>query len=67
MNSDEKLAKKASKVDEKEVVKRSVDFWEGILRYLALRTDNSTKIVSNITRELFNYIGFTRDGQFNFF
>lgn len=46
------------------MIKRSIDNWEGILRYLALRTDNSTKSVSTCTRELFNYIGFTREGFF---
>lgn len=53
--------KKKGAADKKgELVKRSTESWESVLRYLVTPAESvSQKTVSNLTRELFQHVGFS--------
>lgn len=59
-NLDDKSRKAASK----DLYKKAIERWEAVLTYLALPSDRSIQNVSITTRELFQHIGFNREGLF---
>lgn len=59
VEADDKIKKAANK----DLYKKAVDRWECILRYLAMPSDGADKGVSMQTQQLFQHIGFTRDGM----
>lgn len=62
---DERMRRKAA---DKDLYKSAVERWELILKYLALPSsiDNNQKSVSQLTRDLFIYNGFVKEGERDF-
>lgn len=59
VEADEKIKKAASK----DLYKKALERWECILRYLAMPSEGADKGVSATTQQLFQHIGFTREGN----
>ncbi|KAI6223561.1 General transcription factor IIH subunit 4 [Aphelenchoides fujianensis] len=57
------LDEKAKKATDKDLYKKAVERWECVLSYLALPSDDAKKGVSTATRELFQYVGFTKQSS----